>query len=511
MRSLGYAAFTCMKTFLALFACSVTLASGQLLRCPLAVEWETSLGGPQSEQVNNVHQLADGGYIVGGGGVGFWAARLNAQGSVLWFKRYSSTSGVQAFDLQPTADGGFILGGGSSVGGGNRTAPLYGDYDFWIIRLDGDGNQLWDRSFGGSGFDFIYGLQQTTDGGYILGGISTSPPSGNKTSAPFGSYDFWVVRCDAGGNKLWDRSYGGTGREFWGRARQTADGGFVMIGTTDSGANGNKSTPSFGGDDAWIVRLDADGNKLWDQTVGGTAYEYLGEVVEMPAGGFITAGWSQSAPGGNKTSPLFGGNDGWVICLNANGLLRWEQSFGGNDLDLLVGVAKTSDGGYIAAGQAAAGVSGNKFSEAGGAWLVRLDPVGNKLWDHGTGLSPVPIAVKQTSDGGFVLAGDAFSAETSSNGWALKLGPEGENCDSDGDGVPDVQDQCPNTRPGDVVNAQGCSIAQPCPCHGPWKNHGEYLRCIQQTSAQFEQLGLITAKQRRAIMRAARHSDCGKR
>jgi hypothetical protein len=197
--------------------------------------------------------------------------------------------------------------------------------------------------------------------------------------------------------------------------------------------------------------------------------------------------------------------------LNANGSLRWEQSFGGNDFDFLVGVAKTSDGGYIAAGQAAAGVSGNKFSEAGGAWLVRLDASGNKLWDFGTGLSPIPIAVKQTTDGGFVLGGDGYSPETSSDGWALKLGPENENCDSDGDGVPDVQDQCPNTRPGDVVNAQGCSIAQLCPCDGRWKSHGEYLRCIQQTSAQFEQLGLITAEQRRAIMREAARSDCAKR
>ena len=305
-----------------------------MLQCPLAVEWETFLGGPQIEQVNAVHQLADGGYIVGGGGVGVWAARLNAQGSVLWLKHYSSTSGDQMFDLQPTADGGFILGGGSSVGGATERPRSTATMTFGSFGWTATATSFGTAPLAALGLTFIYGLQQTTDGGYILGGISNSPPSGNKTSAPFGSYDFWVVRCDADGNKLWDRSYGGTGREFWGRARQTADGGFVMIGTTDSGADGNKSTPGFGVDDAWIVRLDAAGNKLWDQTVGGAGYEYLGEVVEMPAGGFITAGWSQSPPGGNKTSPQFGGNDGWVICLNANGSLRWEQSFGGNDLDL---------------------------------------------------------------------------------------------------------------------------------------------------------------------------------
>jgi hypothetical protein len=291
-----------------------------------------------------------------------------------------------------------------------------------------------------------------------------------------------------------------------------------MIGTTDSGVGGNKSTPGYGVDDAWIVRLDAAGNKLWDQTVGGAAYEYLGEVVETPEGGFVTAGWSQSAPGGNKTSPLFGGGtDGWVICLNANGSLRWEQSFGGTDFDFLVGVAKTSDGGYVAAGQAAAGVSGNKLSEAGGAWLVRLDSAGNKLWDYGTGRTPIPIAVKQTSDGGFVLAGDGFSTETSMDGWVLKLGPENENCDSDsdGDGVLDSEDDCPNTPPGAIVDAHGCSINQLVPCAGPlsgghWKNHGQYVLAISRTAAKFLAQGLITKRQKAVIIATAARSKCGK-
>ena len=146
---------------------------------------------------------------------------------------------------------------------------------------------------------------------------------------------------------------------------------------------------------------------------------------------------------------------------------------------------------------------------------MRLDSAGNKLWDHGTGLSPIPIAVKQTFDGGFVLAGDAFSAETSLDGWALKLGPEGENCDSDGDGVLNSQDECPNTPAGAVVDAHGCSIEQLVPCAGPlsgghWKNHGQYVSSISQTAAKFVAQGLITERQKGAIISAAARSDCGK-
>jgi hypothetical protein len=485
------------------------LANGA--HCPFAVQWDLSANHPGIQQLVRVHQTADGGYVAGGTGYGtpggFWVIRLDPRGVKLWERFYGNGGGSEIlFDLQLASDGGFVLGGASSSRPfAGKTSPNYGDYDFWLVRLDAQGNQLWDRSFGGSGFDGIYGFQQTADGGYILGGISGSPPDGNKTSGHFGSRDFWAVRCDANGNKLWDQSYGGTGTEFWGRARLTTDGGFVMVGTTASGADGNKTTPHFGGDDVWVVRADAAGNKIWDQTYGGTAWEYPGEILQTPDGGFIVSAWSQSGADGNKTSPSLGGSDGWVLRLNSDGSRQWEQVFGGAVSDTLYSMARTSDGGYILGGFTDAG-PGNAVT-----WLVALDAQGAKLWDQ-TVAGGIQSDVEQTSDGGFVMAGDSFhGGETLVDGWVLKLGPGRVTCDNDGDGVPNDRDQCPNTPANAVVNAQGCSIAQLCPCEGPWQNHSEYLQCVMERASDFFDQGLIDENERKQITRAAAKSDCGKR
>jgi hypothetical protein len=279
-----------------------------------------------------------------------------------------------------------------------------------------------------------------------------------------------------------------------------------MVGTTASSADGNKTTPGFGGDDIWVVRADAAGNKLWDQTYGGTLYEYPGEVLQTADGGFMISAWSQSGADGNKISESLGESDGWVLRLNGDGARQWEQVFGGADSETLFSMARTSDGGYILGGFTNAG-GGNRTD----TWLVRLDSQGSRLWDQVVA-GGIQSDVKQTSDGGFVVAGDSFAgAESLVNGWVFKLGPDRLTCDDDGDGVPNDRDQCPNTPASAVVNAQGCSIAQLCPCEGPWQNHSEYVQCVTERAGEFFAQGLIDENERKRITRAAARSDCGKR
>src|SRR6185369_492156 len=131
----------------------------------------------------------------------------------------------------------------------------------------------WQRSFGGTNDDRLRTLQQTDDGGFIFGGFSNSDPaagaSGNKSSANFGNYDFWIVRTDSAGNKLWDRSFGGPDEDVLYSVRQTSDGGFILAGYSLSGIGGNKTSTTVGGYDFWVVRRDAMGNKLWDRSFGG--------------------------------------------------------------------------------------------------------------------------------------------------------------------------------------------------------------------------------------------------
>lgn len=193
---------------------------------------------------------------------------------------------------------------------GNKTSPHFGGADFWLVRVDGNGNKLWDKSFGGSGYDVLWSLHQTTDGGFILSGSSASEPNGNKTSPFFGGVmdgDFWIVRLDSDGNKLWDKSFGGIKDEASSRLAPTTDGGFLLAG--DLGLYCCEPT------DMWLVRVDAEGNKLWEQTLGGSGREMARSVQQTSDGGFIVGGSSSSPADGNKTTASFGGTDFWVIKL----------------------------------------------------------------------------------------------------------------------------------------------------------------------------------------------------
>jgi hypothetical protein len=179
----------------------------------------------------------------------------------------------------------------------------------------------------------------------------------------------------------------------------------------------------------------------------------MASVVLMPCGGLVVGGSSGSDSGNNKTSPLMSSTrDTWLLGLDADGGKLWEQAFREGNLE----------------------------------------------------------ALRPTADGGFILSGDFFAGSTLIDAWVAKLGarPDG---DSDGDGVPDSRDRCPNTPPGAVVNSDGCSIRQLCPCDGDWSNHGDYVRRMLEVVWSFYHEGLITAGERRALIREAARSDCGKR
>jgi len=419
------------------------------------IQWQQSFGGTGHDTLWCLQQTAGGGFILGGssrsvagtgnktspnyGGPDFWVVRVDADGGKLWDKSFGGSDNDYLESLQQTSDGGFILGGWSSslAGTGNKTSPNYGNYDFWVVRLDGEGNMLWDKSFGGSSIDYLLCLQQISDGGFILGGLSSSDAgTGNKTSPDYGGGDFWVVRLDAGGNKLWDKSFGGNHDEWLRSLQQTSDGGFILGGESYSATGtGNKTSPNYQGYDFWVVRLDADGNKLWDKSFGGSDHDELYSLQQTSDGGFIVGGCSESSGGtGNKTSPNYGGSDFWVVRLNAGGNKLWDKSFGGSNYDYLFSLQQTSDGGFILSGCSGSAVgTGNKTSPKYGSydfWVVRLDAAGNKLWDDSFGGSNNDYlrSLQQTSEGGFVLGGYSESAAGTGNKTSPKYGTS-YNCD----------------------------------------------------------------------------------
>ena len=361
--------------------------------------WDQTLGGSGDDRLTAMQQTADGGYIVGGrsnsgaggsksqgskGGLDVWVLKLDATGNKLWDTTLGSNTDDLLTAVQLTPDGGYILGAQSDSGpSGDRSQPGHGSLDYWLIKLDATGTKTWDRSLGGSSNDVLNAVQPTADGGYVLGGFSYSPASGDKSQNTRGAadYDFWVLKTDATGAKVWDTTLGGTGFDNLTSLALAADGGVVAGGFSNSPVSGEKTQPSRGDYDFWVVKLGGDGSKTWDYTLGGDGYDQLGSVATTTDGGFVVGGQSQSGASGDRTQPNFGppgSPDYWLVQLAADGQRQFDVAFGGGQDDVLSSVRQTADFGYVLGGFSNSGISGSKSEASLGGfdwWVVRLAPV----------------------------------------------------------------------------------------------------------------------------------------
>jgi hypothetical protein len=285
-------------------------------------QWDRTFGGGGSDWGSSVQQTSDGGFIIvgdtasfGAGWADVWLIKTDANGNKQWDRTFGGSGLDSGSSVQQTSDGGFILVG--------YTAS-FGAGDVWLIKTDANGNKLWDRTFGGGNLDEGRSVQQTSDGGFIIVGYTAS----------FGAGDVWLIKTDADGNKLWDRTFGGSMVDRGYSVQQTSDGGFIIVGWTWSfGA---------GGPDVWLIKTDADGNKLWDRTFGGSDWDEGYSVQQTSDGGFIIVGWTWSFGAG--------GPDVWLIKTDADGNKLWDRTFGGSMVDRGYSVQQTSDGGFIIVG-----------------------------------------------------------------------------------------------------------------------------------------------------------------
>ena len=319
-----------------------------------------------------------------GGSGDCWIVRLDADGNKLWDRTYGGGSRETLWAIRETDDGGYIFAGASTSTNGMKQSPYYGGFeDGWIVRLDAAGDLLWEQSFGGAGEEAIRDVQPTPDVGFIAVGYSDSPTNSVKSGAAFGQWDLWILRLDAQGQKLWDRTYGGTARDWPAVVQVMPDGGFVVGGATWSGADGNKlstnhaDTPFLQTSDYWLLRLDAAGRRTWEAEFGGRSEDVLGSLQRTTDGGFLLGGYSLSGEGGNKTSVSRGDFDYWVVRADASGHWLWDETYGGNENDYLGALLQARDGGFLIGGYSSSGVRGNKtvrnlFGED--FWMLKLAP-----------------------------------------------------------------------------------------------------------------------------------------
>lgn len=288
------------------------------------------------------------------------------------------------------ADGGFLLSCGSTNGvSGDKSIPSFGSEDIWLIRVDANYNMVWQKSFGGLGNERAFECLETPDGNLLIGGISNSPISGNKTVGTNGEADYWVLKLTPDGNVIWQKNYGGNDVELLWKIEMIDETRYLLVGNSSSSISGNKSEINRGISDIWSVLIDSSGTIIWEKTVGGDKRDDPSDVYFNTSNQTIIIACStDSNLSGDKTESSKGDSDIWMLQLNMQGEIIHQKTIGGNDFDDASSFILDNDGYIFLCGSSRSPVSGNKTSENLGNfdyWLLKLDSDFEILWDKSFG------------------------------------------------------------------------------------------------------------------------------
>jgi len=343
------------------------------------VVFQRTYGGENWDHGSSVRQTTDGGYVTvgrtdsyGAGENDVWLVRTDALGDTMWTRTYGGENSDRGHSVQQTADSGYVLAGYTNSFGA-------GSYDIWLIRTDASGDTLWTRTYGDTLLEDGFSVRETADGGYIIVGSTQSYGAGES--------DIWLIKTDASGDTLWTRTYGDTGLEFGHSVQQTADGGYVIVGGTESHGAGDF--------DVRLVRADALGDTMWTRTYGGENSDYGYSVAQTMDGGYIVAGFTKSFGAGNE--------DVWLLKTDSMGDTAWTRTFGDSARNLGYSVDVTADSGYVIVG-----FTGLADPDC---WLIKTDGDGGTMWTRIFGglADDVGSSVEQTADGGYIIGGYTMS------------------------------------------------------------------------------------------------------
>lgn len=410
---------------------------------PLLKQWDFSYGGYEGDFISQLLATPDGGFLAAGisqsdamfeksadnwdnsmfPSYDNWIIKNNADGVKQWDLTLGGNDDDFFYAVINTADSGFlVIGGTRSPVSGNVTQPPIGIFDLWAVKLNAAGTIEWDRRFGGNISCVGTAAIQLPDGGYLLCGYTSSDQGDDVSEPGYGDSDYWILRTDSDGNKLWDKRYGGTDDESVYNVFLTEDGGFLLAGASLSDAGGLKTQDNYinGMSDLWFVKTDADGNFLWDKTIGSLDADIGLDIIQVPGDHYVIAATNWADAGGDKTQSNQGATDWWVLKTDSLMNVLWDLSIGGTGHEDDFGnLHLTAAGNYM--------ISGTSYSEPNfwkseanngpeNTWIVLIDSNGSKVWDKTilTGYSHTETGYGiQLSDGCYIFAndGDGFTGQ----------------------------------------------------------------------------------------------------
>lgn len=328
-----------------------------------------------------------------------------------------------------TSDGGYIMAGYTTTNNNGDVTGYKGNDDFWVVKISESGTIQWQKTYGGYGQDRANAIVQTPDGGYIVAGMSMS--NNGDVTGNHGDADCWIIKLGSSGDIQWQKSYGGSGLDDASDIKTTSDGGYIVVGYSYS-SNGDVSS-NKGGADWWMIKIDASGNLQWQKSIGGSGADFASAVLQTSDGGYILAGPSMSNDG--DVSVNKGSWDYWVVKLNSSGTIQWEKSYGGNYSDYPTAICPANDGGYIIAGYSTS-TNGDITNPKGNEdfWLVKINGNGVLQWQKSYGGAGLDQAnyINPSNDGGYWVSGytqssDGLISENHGSGdyWVVKIDENG--------------------------------------------------------------------------------------
>ena len=399
--------------------------------------FQNTVGGDDWEFVRDFIQSSDGGYVLVGdsrsnasfdksenniGSDDIWVVKLDNTGALEWENTIGGTLRDLALGVEEAANGEFIVAGWTaSPVSGDITEPILGGSDCFIFKLNSSGEFVWQKYIGGDGFDSASSIQKLSNGNFLIGALSNSDISGEKTENGYGENDFWVFEIDTNGDIIWQKTVGAALNDVLYDAVETPDGSIILMGSSNSPISGDKTEDPIGTsgrEDYWAIKLDTDRNVVWDNTVGGDFVEGIRGGIGTADNGCLIIGWSLSDASGDKSEDVIGDlerADYWVIKLNADGSVAWENTIGGDSTDNGWAAIQLADGSFVIGGESSSDISGDKDEDTDfiDIWILGLNPDGEIQWQNTIGGDNAEYLYGNfilNESGNLVMAGSTSSA-----------------------------------------------------------------------------------------------------